>query len=118
MHHLKHLSEELKQCVEECGNCRDVCLSMAANHCLEKGGDHVAPDHYRLMLDCSEICATCANFMLRNSPRHELTCGICAEICEQCADDCERVGDMEECVKACRSCAKSCRRMSGARRAA
>lgn len=112
MHHLSHLNQELKKCVEECSTCRDVCLSTAANHCLETGGEHVAPAHFRLMLDCGEICGTAANFMLRNSPRHKLTCGICAEICERCAEDCERLGDMDECVKSCRSCAESCRKMA------
>ena len=112
MHHLSHLSEELKHCVQICSDCRDVCLSTAANHCLEAGGEHVAPDHFRLMLDCAEICGVSANFMLRNSPRHKLTCGICAQICEACADDCERIGDMDECVESCRRCAESCRKMS------
>lgn len=68
MHHLKHLSEEMKQCVGACASCQEICLNVASNHCLEKGGEHVAPEHFRLMLDCAEICATEANFMLRNSP--------------------------------------------------
>ncbi len=112
MHHVKNVSEELEHCIQECSTCRDVCLNMAATHCLEKGGEHVAPDHFRLMMDCVDICGVSAAFMLRNSAHHALTCGACAEICQLCADDCERVGEMDECVEACRSCAEACRKMA------
>jgi hypothetical protein len=112
MQHLTHVDEDLKHCIEECRTCREVCLSTAATHCLEMGGEHVAPDHFRLMMDCAEICGVATDFMLRNSPRHALTCGVCAEICAACADDCERIGEMESCVEVCRRCAESCRKMA------
>jgi hypothetical protein len=106
------ISSEMQRCIEECQRCHSVCLSMAATHCLEMGGKHVEPQHFRTMLDCAEICQTSANFMLRNSSLHAHTCRACAEVCAACADDCERVGDMEACVEACRSCAESCRKMA------
>lgn len=81
-------------------------------HCLEAGGKHTEPAHFRLMLACSEMCRTAAHFMLLTTPHHKHTCRECAEICEECAQNCERLGDMDECVKACRSCAESCRRMA------
>jgi hypothetical protein len=83
------------------------------NHCLESGGEHVAPDHFRLMINCAEICQTSANFMLSGSAFSSLTCGVCAEICEACAESCEEIEGMEECARVCRECAESCRRMSG-----
>lgn len=112
MHQLKHINEDLKSCIEICSQCRDICLNMATTHCLELGGEHVEPGHLRLMFDCADICATAANFMLRNSPRHNLTCGICAQVCEACAMDCDHVGNMEACVEICRRCAEHCRNMA------
>ena len=106
------LSPEMQRCIQECQHCHSVCLSMAATHCLEIGGKHVEPVHFRTMLDCAEICQTSTNFMLRNSQLHTHTCRACAEICEACAKSCEEVGDMQECVDACRRCAASCREMA------
>lgn len=110
MHH--EPSPELQMCIDQCTNCHDICLRDATTHCLEMGGEHVRPEHLKLMFDCADICRTAADFMLRGSPRHAQICGVCAEICEACAEDCERVGDMQECVEACRACAESCRTMA------
>ena len=107
-----HLSDEMKACVEECLRCYSVCLGTAMHHCLEAGGEHVAPPHFRLMMACAEICRTSAHFLLIGTPHHKHTCGECAEICEECAVDCERLDGMEECVQACRRCAESCRKMA------
>jgi hypothetical protein len=106
------LSAEIESCVDECLRCYKVCLGTAMHHCLETGGEHVAPAHFRLMMACAEICRTSAHFMLIGSPHHKHTCRECAEICSECADDCRRLDDMEECVEACRRCADSCRKMA------
>lgn len=106
------MSQEMQQCIQECLNCHRVCLQEAMNHCLEMGGKHTEANHFRLMINCAEICQTSANFLLSNSPLHKRTCAVCAEVCEACAQSCERVGDMAECVEACRRCAESCRRMA------
>jgi hypothetical protein len=102
----------MEACIENCLSCHKICLQMAMNHCLETGGDHTEPSHFRLMINCAEICQTSANFMLSGSDLHHLTCGVCAEVCRRCADDCERIGGMEECVQACRECAESCAQMA------
>lgn len=85
-------------------------------HCLKMGGKHASPEHIGLMMDCAEICGTSAHFMQRHSPRHALTCGVCAEVCEACARDCESManGDdmMLRCAAICHECAASCREMS------
>ncbi len=91
---------------------RHNTLIVKVNYCLEMGGPHVAPPHFRLMLDCAQICQTSADFMLRNSALHARTCAVCAEVCDACAQSCEQVGDMERCVEVCRRCAESCRRMA------
>ncbi len=110
------MAANLQHCIDACRTCHAVCTEMVA-HCLKKGGAHAAPDHIALMIDCAQICATSADFMLRGSSRHHLTCGACAPVCAQCADDCGRIADddaMRRCVRACRSCAESCRDMASA----
>lgn len=110
---MHHLSVEMQNCVDACLRCHQACLGEAMGHCLEAGGEHVAPEHFRLMMACAEICRTAASFMLIQSPHHQQICEQCADICEECADDCEALGDMESCVDACRRCADSCRAMAG-----
>jgi hypothetical protein len=82
------------------------------NHCLDAGGNHVEANHFRLMMNCAEICQMSANFQLSNSAFYRRICEVCAEICEACAVNCEKLGDMKECVGACRECAVSCRQMA------
>lgn len=109
------LNDQMRQCIKECLDCHATCLQ-TVTYCLQQGAEHAAPDHIRLLLDCVEICRTSADFMLRGSPLHARTCGICAELCELCAQDCDAMGDdatMKACAEACRRCAASCRRMSG-----
>ncbi|WP_113366149.1 four-helix bundle copper-binding protein [Rhizobium sp. AB2/73] len=109
---MHRVSAEMKSCIEDCLACYGECLSTAMGHCLEAGGEHTSPPHFKLMMACSEICRTAAHFMLIGSEHHRHVCRECAEICGQCADDCERIGDMQGCVKACRRCAESCHRMA------
>ena len=109
------VDEKLRGCIQECHHCHDICME-TITHCLEMGGDHAAPSHMRLLLDCADICQTSAHFMLRISDHHSRLCGVCAEVCEDCAADCERFEDdqvMQQCAEACRSCAQSCREMAG-----
>ncbi|MDO9104443.1 MAG: four-helix bundle copper-binding protein [Methylovulum sp.] len=103
----------MQACIKACCHCHKVCLQTAMNHCLEAGGKHVEAEHFRLMMNCAEICQTSANFQLSSSHFHRQVCNVCAEICEACAIDCETVGGMDECVEACRACAESCRLMAG-----
>lgn len=116
---MPHVSSEMKDCIENCQTCHDVCLE-AVEHCLQKGGKHASAEHIRLLLDCAEICQTSSNYMLRGSDLHSETCRTCAIICERCAKSCEEMADdkmMRECAEICRTCAESCHEME-ARRAA
>ena len=59
-----------------------------------------------LLLDCAEMCQTSANFMLRGSPYHVITCGACAELCRACEEACRGVtGDeqLTHCADVCAS---------------
>lgn len=98
----------MDDCIDACRRCQQTCLHMAMTHCLQQGGKHVEPEHFRLMINCAEICQTAANFMLGESSLHAVVCAACAEVCTACADNCEQIGDMDECVSACRECAQSC----------
>ena len=106
-------SRETEAGIDAALACHKICLGMAMTHCLETGGEYVAPQHFRLMMDCATICATTADFMSHKSEFHKMMCGLCAQVCESCARDCEKLSGMEECVKACRECADSCRKMAG-----
>jgi hypothetical protein len=109
---MHRMSAEMRSCIEECLRCHGICLGMAMSHCLEQGGRHVEPGHFRIMMSCAEICQTAANVMLIGTAQHKRTCALCADICEECARSCETLDGMEECVQACRRCAESCRRMA------
>ena len=106
------LDAEMADCVRDCLDCYATCRQTAMNHCLEEGGRHVEPEHFRLMMNCAEMCRTAADFMLSSSRFHARTCTVCAEVCDACAQSCEAIGTMEECVRACLKCAESCRRMA------
>jgi hypothetical protein len=105
---------KMTECIDACLDCHKVCLGLAMTHCLETGGGHMKPQHFRLMFDCATICATTADFMMHKSQFHREMCGLCANICEACATDCEKLDGMDECVEACIACAKSCAAMARA----
>lgn len=109
------LSQPMRQCIQHCSDCHNVCLE-TASHCLALGGKHAEAAHVTLLLNCAEICATSADFMLTGSELHGRTCAVCAEACERCADSCEQLGagdeTMRRCAEACRACAQSCRQMA------
>jgi hypothetical protein len=114
-HHMgQGLSPDMQRCIEECLDCHSICLQ-TVTYCLEMGDKHAEAGHIRLLLDCTEICQTSANFMLRGSKLHGRVCGVCAEVCERCAQSCEQFGDdaqMRACAESCRRCAASCKSMA------
>jgi len=96
--------------------CHNICLE-TVSHCLQMGGNHARPEHITVLLDCAEICQLSANFMLRKSNLHALSCATCAEICDRCAQSCDGFRDeadqtMKQCAEICRRCAEACRRMA------
>lgn len=113
MPHLQTMSPELDTCIRDCLECYRVCHQSATMHCLELGGRHVEPNHFRLMLDCAGSCRSAAEMMLNGSAHAAEHCGMCAQICRECADSCRALGDMDDCVQACERCAESCERMAG-----
>ena len=94
----------MRQCIQNCLECHSICVE-TAQHCLMLGGEHAGAKHVRLLLDCAQICQTCADFMLRTSHYHIKTCGVCAEICRDCAKSCEQMAGEDETMK---KCAEAC----------
>jgi hypothetical protein len=116
--HATHQStgNNMEQCIQNCLDCHRICLETIA-YCLQQGGKHAEAAHIRLLQDCAQICATSADFMIRGSDLHTLTCAACAQICARCATACEQMGNdaqMKACAEVCRRCAESCRQMAGA----
>jgi len=111
---MEHTTSNLvdEQCIADCLRCYQSCMQTAMGHCLETGGRHVEPEHFRLMHSCAEMCRTAADAMLSRSPVHAQICAACVEACEACGDSCADIGDMDDCVLACRACAQSCRKMA------
>ena len=44
---------------------------MAMNHCLEAGGKHVEPGHFKLMMAGAEMCQTAANQIVIGMCQHQ-----------------------------------------------
>ena len=110
-----HSDDEMQKCIQLCRDCHAMCTQTIA-HCLKLGGRHATSDHIRLMMDCAQMCATSADYMLRESPFHDRICGLCSELCKQCGKDCEQVAAddrmVTQCAEICQRCAGSCERMA------
>lgn len=103
---------DMQSCIDACNKCYQTCLQTAMNHCLDTGGRHVEPAHFRLMMNCAQICQTSVDLQLSGSAFCAKYCALCAEICEACADSCAALDEMGDCEKVCRECASSCRAMA------
>jgi hypothetical protein len=100
-----------QSCMDSCTQCHQTLMHTAMQYCLPAGGSHLEAEHFRLMLNCAEMCQTTANFQLSDSQFCKQLALLNAQICEKCAVSCEQIGDMEDCVQACRQCAECCRRL-------
>lgn len=111
---MEHANAKMQECIDACHECHDKCETMLFTHCLQKGGEHAAPEHVKLMADCIAICHLAADFMLRQSSLHSAVCEACARICDACAASCESLEDahVKACAEVCRRCAATCRSMS------
>jgi hypothetical protein len=112
---MAHISSDVRACIEACQSCHAVCIE-TLTHCLTMGGEHAEAQHIRTLLDCAQICATSADFMLRGSPMHGSVCDVCADVCNECAASCADLDgpEMQRCAEECRRCAEHCREMAKA----
>lgn len=110
----QHKNPAMEQCIRNCDDCHHVCLE-TISYCLQQGGKHAEAKHIQLLLDCTQICHTSADYMLRSSTMHNRTCAVCAEVCTECARSCEQMGDdaqMKACADMCCRCSDFCRQMA------
>ena len=49
------MNADMQACIEACLDCYQACFGAAMNHCLDTGGKHVEPKHFRLMMACSDL---------------------------------------------------------------
>ena len=109
------LGELIEECIVKCLDCQSICMKVV-DHYLRLRNVKSECAHVRSLLNCSEICATAARFMLRGSEFCRDLCRFCAEVCKSCAGQISGVGDeaeMEACAAACRRCAECCERIAG-----
>jgi hypothetical protein len=109
------LGKQIEECVAKCLDCRSLCMKVV-DHCWRlRKIKRECPD-IRPLLNCAEMCATTARFMLRGSEFCRELCVLCAQVCQCCADQFRGVHDeteIEACAAACRQCAECCERIAG-----
>lgn len=105
------LDKMFEECLRNCTECHTVCFQTAVS---PQVAAKISPDDLKLLLNCSDICRTSADFLAVRSAFHRIVCRTCSEICAACAEMCERSGIdvMLTCAKVCRTCEDSCRRMA------
>lgn len=106
------VDQAARECIGQCRHCHEVCAHFATVYSFTAAESGTEPEHLQLILACSRICQTAADFLVGNAPYRHRVCATCAEICLACAASCERVGGLSECVAACLACAASCRRVA------
>jgi hypothetical protein len=99
--------------MESCTQCHQTLMHTAMQYSLPHGGKQLMPEHFRLLVNCAELCQTTANFQLSDSPFCRQLSLLNAQMCEACAASCEEIGDLDDCVQACRQCADCCRSTHG-----
>ena len=118
----EELGEEVQECILKCLDCQRECLRLV-DHYRRLDGARAYPERRegsecpdtRLLLNCSEICATTARFMFRGSEFCPQLCLLCADVCKSLARSCDKVLDDAEiqvCVATCQRCAECCARVA------
>jgi hypothetical protein len=111
---------DVTACLEQCLACQRVCVETLAA-VMARPDDRIDSALLRTLMDCSDICATSAQFLLRRSDLHGATCAACADVCAACARSCEAIAGhdaLARCAQTCRRCAASCEEMASGRTAA
>ncbi|QLG26244.1 four-helix bundle copper-binding protein [Halorarum halophilum] len=104
------LSDEQRECIENCNEAAAVC-EWCADECLgEEGMEKCA----RLCRDVADLTSLHARFIARSSNYSTQLAQACAGACEECAEECERhdADHCQVCADVLRECAESCRSMA------
>ena len=108
---IDHLSDEARECLENCFETAEVC-EWCADECAGEGEEMA--ECLRLCRDVADIATLHARFMARDSNYSSGLAETCAAACEECADECERhdANHCQVCADVLRECAESCRAMA------
>lgn len=89
--------------------CSAFC-KFCANQCLNEHNIEMLKDCIRLDNDCSDVCETTANYLIRESGFCNDLVKICEQICRQCSDEClkHEHEHCKECAKICKECEEMC----------
>src|SRR5215831_14029647 len=101
---------EMRQCIEDCMNCYNVCIQ-TARACQQAGGDHAEQGHIWMLLDCAEICQAAAHFMEHENPLYGYVTSAAAQITAHCGEECAQMGD-NDCADACENASWSLQQIS------
>ena len=113
-------SQPMQDCIDKCAMCHQICIE-AIVHCLERRSEEASLIQVRALQDCTQICQTLVDFMLRESDLYTKVCAVCADVCEKGAEACaSSPADpvMRACGDACRKCVTACQRVAGGARIA
>ena len=111
------LSEPLVKCIEECFECKQICIS-CADACLAEDSVNELKQCIRLNLDCADVCDSTGALVSRRTGSNQIVLRgaleLCALACRTCAEECERHAQTHEhcriCAESCRSCQTACER--------
>lgn len=108
--HTESMRSSFEDCLRACENAERTCFE-ALFQSAERGGLHADPEHLRLLMDCSRVCARTAALLRRGWWERDAMCRECAELCEACAADCVAFDDraLRACTENCWRCARACR---------
>jgi len=105
------LSDEQRQCAENCFSAAEAC-EWCADACLDD--PEGMEECIRLCRDVADLTTLHARFMARGSKHSGSLAAVCADACEECADECENhdQSHCRLCAEVLRECAESCREMA------
>jgi len=107
---IESLSDEQRDCIENCSEAAQVCEWCAD----ESLGSEEMEECARLCRDVADLTSMHARFMARGSNYSNQLAVACAGACEECAAECERhdADHCQLCAEVLRECAESCREMA------
>ena len=104
------LSDEQRECIENCQRAAQVC-EWCADACI---GEEGMDECIRLCRDVADIATLHARLMARGSDYSGDLAGVCADVCEACAEECEQHDHdhCQLCAEVLPDCAETCRSMA------
>ncbi len=108
---LDHLSEEQRECIDNCQRAVEAC-EWCADQCAEHGEGMA--ECIRLCRDVADIASLHMRLMARDSEFSSRLAEACAEACEACAEECEQHDHdhCQTCAEVLPECAETCRNMA------